>query len=116
LLRNGHLTEGSSSAVHIVKDGQLVSPEHSAEILPGTTRSVVEELATRAGVLHRASPVSEAELRAADEIWLSSAAREIVPVTTLDGAPVGSGQPGPVWRRLYAELQRYKRELAEAPW
>src|ERR1700684_2613204 len=79
LLRNGHLTEGSSSAVHIVKAGELVTPEQSAEILPGTTRSVVEELATRAGVKHRASPVSEAHLRTADEIWLSSAAREIVP-------------------------------------
>jgi D-alanine transaminase len=60
--------------------------------------------------------VSEAELRGADEIWLSSAAREILPVTVLDGAPVGSGQPGPVWRRLYAELQLYKGELAGQPW
>jgi D-alanine transaminase len=116
LLRDGHLTEGSSSAVHIVKDGELITPEHSAEILPGTTRSVVEELATRADVVHRAGAVSEAALRAADEIWLSSAAREILPVTVLDGAPVGSGAPGPVWRRLYAELQQYKRELAKEPW
>jgi D-alanine transaminase len=60
--------------------------------------------------------VSEAELRGADEIWLSSAAREIVPVTTLDGVPVGTGQPGPVWRRIYDELQQYKRELAGQPW
>jgi D-alanine transaminase len=116
LLRDGHLTEGSSSAVHIVTQGQLRTPEHSPEILPGTTRSVVEELAARAGIVHRASPVSEAQLRGADEIWLSSAAREILPVTTLDGAPVGSGQPGPIWRRVYAELQQYKRELAGEPW
>jgi len=116
LLRDGHLTEGSSSAVHIVKDGQLRTPEQSQEILPGTTRSVVEELAARAGVVHRAGSVAENELRGADEIWLSSAAREILPVTTLDGAPVGSGQPGPVFRRLYAELQQYKLELAQVPW
>jgi D-alanine transaminase len=116
LLRDGHLTEGSSSAVHIGKDGQLRTPEHSQEILPGTTRSVVEELAARTGVVHRAGPVGEHELRGADEIWLSSAAREILPVTTLDGVPVGSGQPGPVWRRLYAELQQYKLELAQVPW
>jgi D-alanine transaminase len=116
LLRNGHLTEGASSAVHVVQDGALVTPEHSAEILPGTTRSVVEELATRTGVAHRAGTVSEAALRGADEIWISSAAREIVPVTTLDGATVGGGTPGPVWRRLYAELQQYKRELAKEPW
>ena len=116
LLRDGHLTEGSSSAVHVVKAGQLHTPEHSQEILPGTTRSVVEELATRTGIVHQARRVSEAELRGADEIWLSSAAREIVPVTSLDGIPVRSGQPGPVWRRVYDELQQYKRELAGQPW
>ena len=116
LLRDGHLTEGSSSAVHVVKAGQLSTPKHSPEILPGTTRSVVEELAARVGIVHRAAPVSEAELRGADEIWLSSAAREIVAVTALDGAPVGTGQPGPVWRRVYDELQQYKRELAGRPW
>jgi D-alanine transaminase len=66
--------------------------------------------------VHRAGSVAENELRGADEIWLSSAAREILPVTTLDGAPVGSGQPSPVFRRLYAELQQYKLELAQVPW
>jgi D-alanine transaminase len=116
LLRDGHLTEGSSSAVHVVQAGQLRTPQQSPEILPGTTRSVVEELAARTGIVQQARAVSEAELRGADEIWLSSAAREIVPVTTLDGVAVGSGQPGPVWRRIYAELQQYKRELAGEPW
>jgi D-alanine transaminase len=116
LLRDGHLTEGSSSAVHIVKEGELRTPEHSAQILAGTTRSVVEELAARMGIVHRSRPVSEAELRGADEIWLSSAAREIVPVTSLDRAPIGSGQPGPMWQRVYDELQQYKRELVGQPW
>jgi D-alanine transaminase len=116
LLRDGHLTEGSSSAVHVLIDGQLRTPEHSHEILPGTTRSVVEELAARAGIAHRSGRISEAQLRGADEIWLSSAAREIVPVTTLDGAAVGSGRPGAVWTQLYQELQKYKRELAQEPW
>jgi D-alanine transaminase len=116
LLRDGHLTEGSSSAVHVVQAGQLRTPEQSPEILPGTTRSVIEELAVRTGIVQSARAVSEAELRGADEIWLSSAAREVVPVTTLDGVAVGSGQPGPVWRRIYDELQQYKRELAGQPW
>ena len=116
LLRAGHLTEGSSSAVHVVMAGEIVAPEQSDEILPGTTRSVVEELAARAGVVHRARPVSEQQLRAADEIWLSSAARETLPVTTLDGAAVGSGRPGPVWRCIYDALQSYKRELSGEPW
>jgi len=116
LLRDGHLTEGSSSAVHVVQAGELRTPAYSQEILPGTTRGVVEELAARARIAQRAGPVSEAQLRGADEIWLSSAAREILPVTTLDGAAVGSGRPGPVWRRIYDELQQYKRELAGEPW
>ena len=60
--------------------------------------------------------MSEAELRAAEEIWLSAATREVAPVTTLDGRPVGDGKPGPIWRKLYDEFQRYKRELAGQPW
>jgi D-alanine transaminase len=116
LVRDGNLTEGSSSAVHVVIEGQLRSPEQSSRILPGTTRSVVEELAARAGVAHQATPVTEAQLRAAEEIWISSALREVLPVTSLDGAAVGSGKPGPLWRRLYNELQDYKRELSGQPW
>jgi D-alanine transaminase len=116
LLRAGHLTEGSSSAVHVVKAGEVHTPPQSPEILPGTTRSVVEELAARSGIVHRAQHVSETELRGAEEIWISSAAREIVPVTTLDGKTVGSGRPGPLWRRIYDALQDYKRELAGQPW
>lgn len=116
LLRDGELTEGSSSAVHIAIGGQLRSPQPSTRILPGTTRSVVEELAARAGVAHRAEPISEEMLRGADEILISSALRELVPVTRLDAAVVGGGTPGPLWRRLYAELQHYKRELSGEPW
>ena len=116
LLRDGKLTEGSSSAVHVVIGAELLTPPYSQEILPGTTRSVLEELAERAGIRHRAIPVSESALRGADEIWISSAAREVVPVTELDGKPVAAGVPGPLWRRVYDELQQYKRELAGQPW
>ena len=77
LLRDGVLTEGSASAVHVVLDGELVTPPNSHQILPGTTRGVVEELAARVGIPCRAAPVSEAQLRAADEIWLSAATREV---------------------------------------
>jgi len=60
--------------------------------------------------------VSEAELRAADEILLGAATREVQPVSLLDGKPVGTGKPGPVWRKLYDAYQAYKRELAGSPW
>jgi D-alanine transaminase len=116
LLREGELTEASSSAVHVVIGGEVLMPPHSRQILPGTTRGVVEELAARAALPWRPAPVSEAQLRAADEIWLSAATREVQPVTRLDGRPVGPGKPGPLWRRVHDELQRYKRELAGTPW
>ncbi|HLJ21298.1 MAG TPA: hypothetical protein VKU84_13920, partial [Stellaceae bacterium] len=64
----------------------------------------------------RVLPVSEAQLRAADEVWISAATREVQAVTSIDGRSVGTGKPGPLWRRVYEELQRYKQELAGTPW
>ncbi len=116
LLRGGELTEASAAAVHVVVQGELRTPPRTERILPGTTRSVVEELADRVGLRHRSVRVTEAQLRDAEEVWLSAATRELVPVTRLDGRPVGTGTPGPAWRRLYAELQRLKQELAGQPW
>lgn len=116
LLRDGELTEGSSSAVHVVVDGVVRAPPNSRKILPGTTRSAVEEMAERAGVPYRIMSVSEAELRGASEVWLSAATREVQPVTRIDGTAVGTGKPGTLWRRVYDEMQRYKRELADRPW
>ena len=111
LLRDGELTEGSASTVHVVKDGVLLTPPNSARILPGTTRIVVEELADALGIPRRNAPVSEAMLRSADEIWLGAATREVQPVTRLDGASVGNGRPGPLWRRLYDAWQQLKRPV-----
>ena len=116
LLRAGELTEASASSVHVVLGGEVLTPPNSYRILPGTTRGVVEELAGRAGIHWRVTPVSESQLRAADEIWISGATREVLPVTLLDGHAVGSGRPGSLWRRVHEELQRYKRELAGTPW
>jgi D-alanine transaminase len=116
LLREGELTEASASAVHVVLGGEVLMPPNSRRILPATTRSAVEEMAARAAIPCRVQPISEAQLRSADEVWLSAATREVQPVTALDGHPVGSGRPGPLWRRVYEEFQRYKEELAGTPW
>jgi D-alanine transaminase len=116
LLRDGELMEASSSAVHVVLGGVIVSPPNSRKILPGTTRSALEEVATSAGIPYKAASVSEQQLRTADEIWISAATREVQPVTQLDGKPVGTGKPGPLWRRIYEQWQRYKHELAGQPW
>jgi D-alanine transaminase len=116
LLKDGDLMEASSSAVHVVLEGSVVSPPRSRKILPGTTRGVMEEMATRAGIPYRSERVSETQLRTAHEVWISAATREVQAVTKIDGQPVGTGTPGPLWQRLYAELQRYKREVADQPW
>jgi D-alanine transaminase len=102
--------------VHAVIGGELRTPPNSWKLLPGTTRGVIEEIAEKAGVRWRATAVSEAELRGAQEILLGAATREVQSVTTLDGKPVGTGKPGPVWRNLYDAYQAYKRELAGTEW
>jgi len=73
-------------------------------------------VAASAGIPYEVASISEAQLRSADEIWLSAATREVQAVTRLDGKPVGTGKPGPLWRRIYEQWQRYKRELANQPW
>ena len=116
LLREGRLTDASASAVHVVVRGEVLTPPNSHEILPSTTRTVIEELASRAGVPWRAAPVSEAQLRGAEEIWISAATREVQPVTRLDGQPVGTGRPGALWQRVHGAFQQWKRELQGEPW
>ncbi len=116
LLRDGQLTDASASSVHVVIGGELRTPPNSWQLLPGTTRGVIEEIARRAGVAWRPAPVSEAQLRSAAEVLLGAATREVQPVTTLDGEKIGDGSPGPVWRRLYDAYQTFKRELAGTPW
>ena len=115
MMENGELTEGSSTTVHVVTDGVIRTPPNGHRILPGTTRDVVAELAARLSVPGESSRVSEAELRAADEIWLAFATRGVLPVTTLDGAPVGAGKPGPLFKRMSAAFANYTRELAATP-
>jgi D-alanine transaminase len=110
LLRDGELVEGSASTVHVVRSGVLITPPNSTRLLPGTSRRLVEELADSLGIGRRDARVTEAELRSADEIWLAAATREVQPVTRLDGAVVGIGRPGPVWRKIYDAWQHLKRD------
>ncbi len=114
MVRDGLVTEGAASTVFVVSNGVIVTPPNGPGILPGTTRDLVLELAGSADLPARIEPVSETALRAADEIWLTSATREVVPVTRLDGAVVGSGRPGPVWQRVHDLYQGYKARLAES--
>jgi D-alanine transaminase len=110
LLRDGWLTDASSSTVYIVLEQQLRAPPNSTRLLPGTTRSLVEELAAANGIGMRSVPISEAQLRGAQEVWLSAATRGVIAVTTLDGKPVGDGRPGPMWRRMHELIEAYWTE------
>ncbi len=110
--RDGMLTEGSSSNVWMVRDGVLYAPPRSHKILEGIRYGLIEELAGECGIRFEAREIAEAELRAADEIIVSSATKEVLPVTQLDGQPVGDGKPGAVFAALYAAYQRAKAKEA----
>ncbi len=113
LIDHGKVTEGSATTVFIVRDGELITPPKTHDLLPGITRDLILELAGRHALPFREGDITRAELAGADEIWIASSTREVVAITRLDGQPVGSGRPGPVWAKMRAWLQAYKRDLAD---
>jgi len=114
LLKADKVTEGAASNVFVVLDGKLVTPPKGECLLPGITRDLVVELADKHGITCEQRDISREELLRAEEIWVTSSTREILPVTHLDGHPVGDGLPGPVWQKMYAIYQDYKNELRQA--
>lgn len=110
LIRDGMMTEGSASNSYAVLDGVIYTAPNNEKVLPGITRDVVLRLAKSAGIAYREEAVPEQQLKQADEIWISSSTRELLPVTTLDDQPVGTGKPGPVWQQLDALYQNQKME------
>jgi len=112
LLRSGMLTEASASSAHVVKDGSVITPPQTNAILPGTTRGVILELAGREGIPSERRPVTESELRSADELLIASAGGGIRAISMLDGRPVGSGSPGPVYRKIHAAFKATQREFS----
>lgn len=114
IVRDGELLEGASTSVFAVIDGQLRTPPDSHSILPGTTRDVVLELA-RDKLGCRVEKISVAELRRAQEIWIAAATRDVLPVTRLDGVPVGNGRPGPIWQRMAGLFDELRQRLAGTP-
>jgi D-alanine transaminase len=111
LVREGHLTEGAASNVFVVVDGVIKTPPKGPHLLPGITRDLVVEILAGGPHPVREEAVTEAELLAAPEIWLSSSTRELLPVTTLNERPVGSGAPGPLWDYAYRRYRAYREAL-----
>jgi D-alanine transaminase len=111
LFRDGLLTEASASNVFIVKRGVIQSPPKSNLILPGITYDVIAELARADNLPLEFKSISEEEVRSADEIWVTSSSKEVFPIVSLDGRPVGDGKPGPLFRRMYQLYQEFKQKV-----
>jgi D-alanine transaminase len=114
MFRDGHLTEAAASNVWIVHEGALLGPPKSEHVLEGIRYELVRELCEEIGVAFNLRPIAEAELMAADEVMLSSATKEVLPVVSIDGQAVGHGalrgKPGPVYARLHEAYARAKTE------
>jgi D-alanine transaminase len=112
LLRDGWLTEASASNVWVVHEGALLGPPKGELVLEGIRYDLLRELCEEEGIAYNLRPISEADLLAADEVLLSSATKEVLPVTRIDGEEVGHGalrgKPGPVYARLFEAYQRAK--------
>lgn len=111
LIRDGLVTEGTASNIFMVKNGVIKTPPKGPVLLPGVTRDLALELAAANGIPHQECDFSREELLQADEAWLSSSIRELLPITHIDGQTIGSGRPGPVWQRMNQLYQDYKRRL-----
>ena len=114
LIRDGNVTEGAASNVFIVKNGVVKTPVKDGSLLAGITRDLVVELLSESGIPCEEVVIKEAELRQADEIWITSSTWEIVPVIELDGVPVGTGSPGQVWQQACRIYQEFKIGMASA--
>ena len=113
MFRDGFLTEASASNVWVVHEGAVLGAPKSEHVLEGIRYGLIAELCEECGIAFNLKPIGEADVLSADELMLSSATKEVLPITTLDGESVGHGamrgKPGPVYARLYEAYQRAKR-------
>lgn len=113
LVKDGYVTEGAASNIFAVIDGILITPPIGREILPGITRNVILELAEQNNIPYSEDIISLDALKTANEIWLTSSTREIVPVVQLDDETIANGKPGPIWRTMNQLFQAYKQSCHE---
>jgi D-alanine transaminase len=108
MFRDGYLTEASASNVLAVIGGKIVAPPKDNLILPGITYGAVYDFAIEAGMPFAMRPIAKSEALAADELWLTSSTKEVIAITTVDGAPFRGGRPGPLFRTMHALFQAHK--------
>ena len=111
LFREGILTEGAASNIFAVENGVILAPPKDHHMLPGITYDLLLELAEANGIAVEIGQFAEARIRAADELWLTSSTKEVLAVIALDGQPIGTGRPGPLFGKMYALYQDYKQRV-----
>jgi D-alanine transaminase len=111
LLHDEHMTEGAASNIFVVKDDTIYTPPKNEQILPGITRDLVVELANANGIDCKETSVPVELLRNADEVWLTSSMKEILPIVQIDNEKVGAGKPGPMHKIIFALYQTYKENF-----
>lgn len=115
LFRDGILSEGAASNIFVVKNGTLLAPQKNHLMLTGITYDVVLELAATHKLPTEVRDITDAEVRAADELWMTSSTKEVLPIVELDGKKVGAGGtaglPGPVFKQMYNWYQDFKRTV-----
>jgi len=111
---NEFMTEGAASNIFVVKSGKLLAPPKDNLMLPGITYDVVLEIAAANHIPHEVRRIAATEVFAADELLLTSSTKEVLAITTLDGKPVGTGKPGPMFAKLYKLYQDFKRDVMRA--
>jgi len=114
IVRDGYALEGSSSSVFVVRNGVAITPPNDHRVLPGTTRDATLEMA-QGHFVTQVRAIPQQELFDAEEIWIASATRDVLPITRLNGRAVGAGKPGPVWRRMAELFDAERRRLANTP-
>jgi D-alanine transaminase len=109
MFRDGFLSEGAAANVWVVKDGTVMGPPKDNLVLEGIRYGLIEQLCREAGIAFELRRISRSEVFAADELLLSNASKQILAVTKLDGQPIGTGKPGPIYAQLYAGYERAKQ-------
>ena len=112
MFRGDYLSEAAASNVWVVKAGKLLGPLKDNLVLEGIRYGLFEELCRTKSIPFELRRITKAEVLGADELLLSSATKEVLPVTLLDGKPVGTGAPGPIYTKLYAAYQQAKEQTA----
>lgn len=108
MFRGDYLSEASSSNVWIVKDSVVLGPKKNHLVLEGIRYGLIGQICAAQGIGFELRDITRQEVLNCDELLLSSATKEVLPVTLLDGKPVGNGQPGPIYAKLYAAYQQAK--------